>query len=56
MITVLVEFRVANNLDFIHQIIKWAPFTEIIEPEKYKSALIDFLLDSYNKNKQNQDG
>ena len=52
----LVEFRVANNLDFIHQIIKWAPFTEIIEPEKYKSALIDFLLDSYNKNKQNQDG
>jgi len=45
----VVEFRVANNLDFIHQVIKWAPFIEAMEPKKYRDVLADFLSGSLSR-------
>ncbi|KAA0257288.1 WYL domain-containing transcriptional regulator [Deferribacter autotrophicus] len=45
----VVRFTVFNDSDFIYQIIRWAPYIEVISPKKYKEVLREYLINSLRK-------
>ncbi|MGA1847634.1 helix-turn-helix transcriptional regulator [Deferribacter abyssi] len=45
----VVRFTVFNDSDFIYQIIRWAPYIEVISPKKYKEVLRKYLINSLRK-------
>jgi len=47
--SIKVTFEVYNEMDFLLQILRWAPFIKIKNPEYYKQTLKKYLQDSLEK-------
>jgi len=47
--SIKVTFEVYNEMDFLLQVLRWAPFIKIKSPEYYKQTLKKYLQDSLEK-------